>query len=198
MTTIRVTMSQHEEMSVVTKSSTAPMVEVTTSIAPSKEIEDTFEEITTKAAPVNVLDEATTKKVTAARPKGISVMDILVPTTTPKQDDRIELEEALFETTQKPVEVVATTEMDFMYPMIVEAETTKQPEQKMTISIIDKVVELLTTTPSPKIEEVVFEGDEEIPETTVKPSPESDLEKKLFITTRKTEILAETTVPTIA
>ena len=84
MTTIRVTMSQHEEMSVVTKESTAPILEVTTSIAPSEVLDDdTVEEITTKAIPINILDEVTTKKVTEARPKAISVMDILVPTTTP-------------------------------------------------------------------------------------------------------------------
>ena len=89
MTTIRVTMSQHEEMSVVTKETTAPMVEVTTSIAPSEVLDDdTVEEMTTAAAPVNVLDKATTKNVTEAQPKSISVMDILVPATTPKQDDR--------------------------------------------------------------------------------------------------------------
>ena len=86
MTHIRVTMSHHEEISVVTKETTAPMVEVTTSIAPLEV--DTVEEMTTTGAPVNVLDEATTKKVTEAQPKAISVMDILVPTSTPKQDDR--------------------------------------------------------------------------------------------------------------
>ena len=90
MTTIKVTMSQREEMSVVTKESTAPMPEVTTTIAPSEAIdEDAVEEITTEAAPINVLDEATTTKATVARPKAISVTDILVPTTTPKQEDRI-------------------------------------------------------------------------------------------------------------
>ena len=67
-----------------------------------------------------------------------------------------DLEGTLFETTTKPVEVIATTEMDFMYHMIIEAETTKKPEQKMTISIIDKVVELLTTTLSPTNVEETF------------------------------------------
>ena len=62
-----------------------------------------------------------------------------------------DLEDKLFETTEKPTEDTEfTTEMDFMYPMIMDpVTTTKRPEPKMTTSIIDKVVEFLTTTPTP-------------------------------------------------
>ena len=64
-----------------------------------------------------------------------------------------DLEDKLFETTEKPTEDTEfTTEMDFMYPMIMDpVTTTKRPEPKMTTSIIDKVVEFLTTTPTPAI-----------------------------------------------
>ena len=56
MTHIRVTMSHHEEISVVTKETTAPMVEVTTSIAPLEVLDyDTVEEMTTKAIEVDNL-----------------------------------------------------------------------------------------------------------------------------------------------
>ena len=64
------------------------------------------------------------------------------------------MEDKLFETTEKPTEDTEfTTEMDFMYPMIMDpVTTTKRPEPKMTTSIIDKVVEFLTTTnPTPAI-----------------------------------------------
>ena len=52
-----------------------------------------------------------------------------------------DLEDKLFETTEKPTEDTEfTTEMDFMYPMILDPiTTTKRPEPKMTTSIIDKV-----------------------------------------------------------
>ena len=110
------------------------------------------------------------------------------------------MEDKLFETTEKPTEDTEfTTEMDFMYPMIMDpVTTTKRPEPKMTTSIIDKVVEFLTTTPTPAIidDSEFFDDDsKDVPETTIVPGPETDLENKLF---EETEMVpAETTVPSL-
>ena len=112
-----------------------------------------------------------------------------------------DLEDKLFETTEKPTEDTEfTTEMDFMYPMIMDpVTTTKRPEPKMTTSIIDKVVEFLTTTnpTTAIIDDFEFSDDDtkDIPETTIVPGPETDLENKLF---EETEMVpAETTVPSL-
>ena len=87
MTTIKVMMSEREEMTFVTKETTSPMAaEITTTIAPSEFLDDTADETVTEAVPKDILDESTTSKTTVTRPRAISVTDILVPTTTPKQE----------------------------------------------------------------------------------------------------------------
>ena len=88
MTTIKVMMSEREEMTFVTKETTSPMAaEVTTTMAPSEFLDDdTADETVTEAVPKDILDELTTSKTTVTRPRAISVTDILVPTTTPKQE----------------------------------------------------------------------------------------------------------------
>ena len=86
MTTIKVMMSEREEMTFVTKETTSPMAaEVTTT--PSEFLDDdTADETITEAVTNDILDESTTSKTTVTRPRAISVTDILVPTTTPKQE----------------------------------------------------------------------------------------------------------------
>ena len=76
-----------------------------------------------------VLFETTTVKESTDRDRGISVKDIIVQTTTvqPSEED------------------LTTTEDDFMYPMMIEAET-KRPLETTTLSILDSVVDLITTT----------------------------------------------------
>ena len=88
MTTIKVMMSEREEMTFVTKETTSPMAaEITTTIAPSEFLDDdTADETVTEAVTNDILDESTTSKTTVTRPRAISVTDILVPTTTPKQE----------------------------------------------------------------------------------------------------------------
>ena len=85
MTTIKVMMSEREEMTFVTKETTSPMAaEITTTIAPSEFLDDDTADETVTEAVTN--DESTTSKTTVTRPRAISVTDILVPTTTPKQE----------------------------------------------------------------------------------------------------------------
>ena len=103
------------------------------------------------------------------------------------------------------MEAPATTEMDFIYPMIMDPVTTKKPDQEPKITtIFDKVVDFITTTLSPidtTNPEIVLEPKEILADTTVKPSPEIDLENKLFDPINpdlETELFDTTIMPDVA
>merc|ERR1711983_260418 len=180
MTTIKVMMSEREEMTFVTKTTIEPELETT--LAP--EIETTF-------VPEEMIDETTTMRQTHASPKAISVTDILVGSTTPVTHNEAE---------------ETTTEMDFMYPMEIDAQTTSpKPEVEIkttTPSIIDNIVDFISSTILPKTSTVTPKSTTYVPlplaqdSTTVQSIDESTTPKIIALPAEVTEddTIEETTL----
>merc|ERR1719367_2499278 len=180
MTTIKVMMSEREEMTFVTKTTIEP--ELATTLAP--EIETTF-------APEEMIDETTTMRQTHASPKAISVTDILVGSTTPVTPNEAE---------------ETTTEMDFMYPMEIDAQTSSpKPEDEIkttTPSIIDNIVDFISSTIMPKTSTVTPKSTTYVPlplaqdSTTVQSIDESTTPKIIALPAEVTEddTIEETTL----
>merc|ERR1719367_917533 len=171
MTTIKVMMSEREEMTFVTKTTIEP--ELATTLAP--EIETTF-------SPDEMIDETTTMRQTHASPKAISVTDILVGSTTPVTPNEAE---------------ETTTEMDFMYPMEIDAQTSSpKPEDEIkttTPSIIDNIVDFISSTIMPKTSTVTPKSTTYVPlplaqdSTTVQSMDESTTPKIIALPAEVTE-----------